>query len=151
MMAPVQDLLIVKGFSRQSASVVWVEFSCFIVFSLVLIHYFGLVGLAYARLAATIVSAAVSFRLGVVYGDLRTRDMLRALARPIAGCILMAGAILLLGPHLQGALPLVSLIAKIICGATVYAIWILVSWILSGRPAGLEDSMVRALRNYSGN
>ncbi|MDB5816043.1 MAG: hypothetical protein JWN23_3160 [Rhodocyclales bacterium] len=151
MMAPVQDLLIVKGFSRQSASVVWVEFSCFIVFSLLLIHYFGLVGLAYARLAATIVSAGVNCRLGVVYGDLRARDMLHALARPITGCILMAGVILLLGPHLLGVLPLVALIAKIVCGVAVYATWILISWIASGRPAGLEASVMQALKNHPGN
>jgi lipopolysaccharide exporter len=147
MMAPVQDLLIVKGFSRQSASVVWVEFSCFIVFSLLLIHYFGLVGLAYARLAATIISACVSFRLGVVYGDLHARDMLHALARPIAGCILMAGAIMLLGPRLAGILPLVALIAKILCGVAVYASWILISWLVSGKPAGLEASIVQTLKN----
>lgn len=118
-------------------------------FALILVPSIGVIGAAFAELAASVVFlVTIVFpllnRLEITFGQYLARSW-----RPIAATAVMAAVVLLVVDHLpqedtrQSALALATGVAT---GLVVYPMTILTLWLLSGRPEGAEAIIRRRLR-----
>ena len=139
LVSPLGTLLILRGHTRLQSTIVWTEFFCFLLAAVGMAHWFGIVGLAYARLCATLAQSMITAfharRLcGVGYGGLGW-----ALWRPMLGAGLAAAAAWISMGFVSSVL--VSVLLAGTAGVLTYAIFCTVAWRLAGRPEGLESTL----------
>jgi hypothetical protein len=107
----------------------------------------GVVGVAYAELAAAVASMAVS--LPTLFSSLRlsVREYLTALWRPFVGSALMGAMIveLVITPFesLEASSAFRELVIGTLLGAVAYPVCVGALWWLSGKPDSVEVMIVR--------
>lgn len=141
---PLPTMFLVLGKSKLHARIMWIEFAGFVAGAVAFAPYFGLIGLAYARLASALLSFIATLIAGRAIAAISLKDLVAIFLRPLVGVALMAIAITSLS--LADVSPLVQLITKVTIGAFVYTLWIALSWMAIGRPDGLENIALAAFR-----
>lgn len=142
--APFTGLFLLQGLSKLHAQTMWAEFLAFILAATILAPKLGVMGLAYARLISVMVYFVTNLYITKSHSGILYRQVLNVLWRPIIGSLIMVAAITLT-PLLTTNIYL-ELIQKIIIGAIIYISFILLTWQLSGRPDGIEATLLDRLR-----
>ncbi|MDO9504991.1 oligosaccharide flippase family protein [Hydrogenophaga sp.] len=137
---PVTTLLTLRGHTRSLSAAVWVEFCLFVVCAIVLVPYYGLMGLVMARAVGAVVNLFVTFWLGSKQCSLRLMPILASIVRPLSGALLMYSVVDALVGYL--GLGIYSLAISILAGASLFFMWSLLSWNFLGRPEGFESTLL---------
>lgn len=137
--SPVKTLLTLRGHTRISSHLVWIEFMAFAIASLILTPSKGLMGLAWARMIASAFNLPLTILVAAQYCQLSIFSLTPHLLRPFTGAALMGWLVANLPQwssqiHIQFA-------TCILFGSAFYVIWCAVTWHLSGRPEGLESTV----------
>lgn len=139
--SPLLTLLILRGHTRSLSAIVWMELAVFVLGVIALLPTFHLVGLVWARLISSTFNAGMTAFYTHKLCDLKFGAVLRALWRPMAGAIGLYG-IGHVVTSLSGLLDWQKLLVGGIVGVTFCASWAFLSWWFSGRPEGLESTLV---------
>ncbi len=131
-------MVIDKG--RVLASMSWLELLIFLVFAWIL-HGYSAIGLAWARLLTTVLVVMVWILVGRAEG-LKPRLLLSSVYRPVFAGIGMAAVLLQCRAAITFADPYRELFILSAVGAISYTTLLIGLWIFSGRPAGLEKSIL---------
>lgn len=142
-MSPLGTLLVLRGHTRALNSIGWGEFFIFLLLCLLLVPKFNLVGLAGARLGASACGSLLGILTAQRCCGLRARRSLGAIARPLVGASIMWAIVRLSLDFLPSGL--LGLIAAIAIGVVVYGTWTILSWHATGRPEGLESTVMDQL------
>jgi lipopolysaccharide exporter len=142
---PLSALLVLHGHTRTQSTAAWLELAAFGIATLVLLPRLHLIGLVWARFFATSLNFVVMLVFAQRLAGLKTSLVLKAFWRPAAGVILM-GITLHLMPSFEPSWGWLELLVKVSVGAVVFVTWSLVSWLLAGRPEGLESTAIDYLR-----
>jgi O-antigen/teichoic acid export membrane protein len=149
--APITSLFLAAGRVELSAALTWFGFTMFLVFALPMAHLAGVLGIAWAKVLAALMTFAFALVNLKKVAPIRPAALLGALPRIGLGIAAMAGAVRAISTIDVG--PGVSLLAKATAGATVYAIVIFTLWVIRGRPDGIErlaaEFVTRARRRSS--
>lgn len=143
MTSPANTLLILHGHTRSQSQIVWVEFASFVLAAFALVPGFHLIGLALARILSSAVSSLVTLLYAKNICQLPMTTSLKTVGRPLVGAVLMYGLVNYM-ISLPGmiASPALGLVAAILSGMIFFMLWSLVSWHVSGRPEGLESTIM---------
>lgn len=145
--APFTGLFLLQGYSRLHAYMMWGEFLAFLVCAAALVPAFGVMGLAYSRLVSVVVFFLFNLNMTKTHSGIGYRDTWKALWRPATGSAIML--VTLAWIPLPSSNVYIELALGILAGALVYAGVIFMAWRLSGRPDGIEATLVdhaRAMR-----
>jgi O-antigen/teichoic acid export membrane protein len=134
----------VEGRTDVSALQSWVEVVLLVPLMLLALRAFGVEGAALSR--ALIAAAILPFMLWLAARvcPLSFRELFAALWRPLTAAIAMALLLRAPLPYPDGLVP--TLIVKVLLGALFYAAALACLWLVSGRPAGGEATLLRAAR-----
>jgi O-antigen/teichoic acid export membrane protein len=118
---------------------------------IVLTPSYGAIGAAWAYVLAALGALPLNFIYIARHLQLRSREFLAAVWRPLVSAALMYASGRLFGPQLPAGasssvdaiIPLVSCVGL---GAATYTMVMLLLWLAAGRPAGAETWMLRRLR-----
>ena len=144
--SPLITLLVLRGHTRIQSFAIWIEFIFFILFVFLLVNDYKLVGLAIARLIASILNVIVIFYLSKKLCGVDLGKLIFSIARPLIGAIGMSVFVIGLIDFMQISIYLELLIASF-SGALVYFFWILFTWILFKKPEGLESTLLDFIKN----
>jgi lipopolysaccharide exporter len=144
MIGPYSVVLMIKGDSRTLGLLMWAEAILLIILGLALLGY-GVFGLVWARAVSAVGGLLLWIAIGPSIG-ISVKVFLGAIWRPLFGALAMA-IMLRLIPQEVWIAPTVDLAARIALGATAYVLWIWISWMVLGRPDGLEPRILAALRS----
>ena len=144
--SPANTLLILHGHTRSQSQIVWIEFASFVAAAIALVPGFHLIGLALARIISSAASSCVTLLYTKKICRLPITPILKTIARPLAGAVLMYALVM----YLQGMIdaPMPRLAAAILSGAAFFMLWSLASWHLTGRPEGLESTIMDKLTQW---
>jgi O-antigen/teichoic acid export membrane protein len=144
--SPANTLLILHGHTRSQSQIVWIEFASFVAAAIALVPGFHLIGLALARVFSSVVSSLATLLYTKKICRLPITPILKTIARPLAGAVLMYALVM----YLQGMIdaPMPRLAAAILSGAAFFMLWSLASWHLTGRPEGLESTIMDKLTQW---
>lgn len=150
--SPANTLLILHGHTRSQSQIVWIEFASFVLAALLLVPGFHLIGLALARIFSSAVSALITLLYTQKICQLSLAAALKTVSRPLVGATLMYGLVTYL-ISLPGMFtsPALSLTTAILSGAVFFMLWSLASWQLTGRPEGLESTIMDKLTQWRMN
>lgn len=140
---PYYTMLLTLGHSRLLAIMSWIELA-FFALAILWFSGEGVKGIAEARVASTIVIGIGWVAIGTRYG-LTVANLGRAVVRPLVGSVVMA--LVLLALPRTGLPDLLELLFQIAIGVLVYAAWIMGTWILVGRPDGIESLALAKCRS----
>jgi lipopolysaccharide exporter len=140
-MSPLNTLLVLRGHTRIQNRIVWIEFSVFAITALVLVLviHMHLLGLVWARIAASLVNALLTASSAQTHCCLPLTSVAHALWRPLIGAMGMYWVVNFIVSLLSSSMA--QLAAGITTGAAVFGIWTAVTWWLAGRPEGLESTV----------
>jgi lipopolysaccharide exporter len=127
----------VSGRTNSSALQTWVELAILVPLVYMAARRFGVEGAAITRAAVATAMIPVMMVLTARAGYISSRQLLAALWRPLASGLAMAAVLFLLPFGALGSVAL-ALVAKIVLGALVYLLSMVVLWIAAGRPDGVE-------------
>lgn len=142
---PYYTLFMSEGRSRLLAMMAWLDVAVFCVCVWPALKEFGFIGLAYARFVSLLAAVGFWLVLGHCNG-LRIGRLVKEVWRPALGTALMAAVLAAVSDIVLPAGPVLDLLAHVALGAACYAVWMLVSWLLCGRPAGLESRLLAILQ-----
>jgi lipopolysaccharide exporter len=142
---PLPSLIILHGHSKIQATLTWFEFLVFFVAMVGLIPQFGLMGLAYARLISSAMVFLATIWMSRKVCGIGFRSVGTALWRPLSGVVVM-GAVLVSVPFGKD-IDILGFIIVILLGAMVYIVWVISTWLMNGRPEGLEELIFDKLRS----
>ncbi|MGE0099210.1 MAG: lipopolysaccharide biosynthesis protein [Hydrogenophaga sp.] len=137
LMNPLAALLFMRGHTRVQNRVVWIEFGCFALLAFVLVPQMHLIGLAWARLFASMLNALITVITAKVCCGIRPMGVLGALWRPLSGACAMYALVVQLGQH--GPDGIAGVLTGVCLGALFYAAWLASTWYFAGKPDGLES------------
>lgn len=137
--SPLKTLLTLRAHTRIQSTLVWLEFLTFVGVAMILTPRYGLIGLAWARLIASALNVAYMLMAAKSYCQLSIAKMAPHLLRPFVGAALMAGLVMHL-PKVTTHL-YVDFAISVICGATFYVLWCTITWLIMGKPEGLESTV----------
>lgn len=136
---PLNSLLTLRSHTRIQSHLVWLEFSTFVVISIILTPLFGLIALAWARLIASTLNLCWALLVAASYCRLSIGGLLLNLLRPFGGAFIMAVLVVKL-PIWPNQIHL-HMLAVVSAGALFYTAWCLITWQMAGRPEGLESTI----------
>ena len=136
---PLNTLLVLRGFTRAQSMIVWLEFSAFIIAAAVLVRDHFLVGLVGARIVASVVNIGATGFAAYKFCNLPVFALLAGIGRPFIGAACMYGLVTELIVHVDGMN--LQLVTGIAIGGSFFSLWCLVTWLLVGRPEGLESTL----------
>jgi hypothetical protein len=132
-------LLTLRGHTKTQSHIVWAEFAFFLCGALVWAPRYGIMGLAYARLASTALSAAL-IACGAKYlCGLSLQSLVGALFRPLLGAILSGFVAFELASHFD--FPIIQIVVSGGIALLTYILWCACTWHIFGRPEGLESTV----------
>ncbi|MGC3961841.1 MAG: lipopolysaccharide biosynthesis protein [Rhodocyclaceae bacterium] len=144
---PYYTIFMATGQSRVLAKMSWCELILFAAFAIPLSAIHGVPGLAAAKLCSSVPMVMLWILLGHRHG-LRFGELVRQVARPLAGCALMA--LVLWWMPVVSVSALVDLVVRMMLGAVAYGVWMAVSWHRCGRPEGVESMLFRRVALWFG-
>jgi O-antigen/teichoic acid export membrane protein len=146
---PLRSYLTLLGHTRVQNTVTWIEFFSFLAAAALIVPSQGLLGLAYARWMGSLLSVLCLLSACHKYCGLHWKSSLKYCYRPIIIALLMYFAVSAAISNLDSFL--VRLPVGIATGISFYIILVMFSWHISGRPEGLESTVVDKLKSLSGN
>jgi lipopolysaccharide exporter len=144
--APFSTLLTMRGHTKVQSKVVWLEFAVFAVAAAVLVPKLYLIGLVWARLLGAIVALVITLLAARKSCSVPLRATAKALLRPLVGAVLMY--LLVVAVTSQFDSDLLKLAIGVACGATWFITWSLGTWLLVGKPEGLESTFMDYFRKF---
>jgi lipopolysaccharide exporter len=141
--SPLSTLLVLRGHTRTQTTAVWVEFGIFVLAALLLVPVLHLVGLVLARLLASLASTVAMSVFAQTRADLPMSGVALALWRPLLGALAMHWAVAVAIEQVQGHA--LQLLVGMLTGVLAYGVWLMASWLVAGRPEGLESTVLDAL------
>lgn len=153
-LTPLGTLLVLRGHTRVQSQIVWIEFAAFSAVALLLVPQLHLIGLVWARIAGSLVNGALTAGYTQQLCRLPMRVVGKALARPLIGALGMFALVSLVVA--QFATQTAQLAFGISAGILVFGCWSALTWLLAGRPEGLESTVFdwfarRSYRQRHGN
>ncbi|WP_305314214.1 oligosaccharide flippase family protein [Hydrogenophaga sp.] len=142
MFSPVNTLLFLRGQAKLQTLIVWTEFAVFVILAWPLTIEFGLMGLALARLGASVANGFTILIAARLRADFAIGPALRSLARPGAGAVLAAATAHNMQLIMTASGPAITLMVSACIAGLVYTAWSLISWQLAGRPEGAESTLL---------
>ena len=138
-LSPLTALLVLRGQTRILNTVSWVEFAVFVAASLVLVPHFYLMGMGLARLLASLANSVVLSLSVKKYCQISLDKLLLSILRPLIGASLMYFVVTyVLNMRPEDGM---HIFFSIIAGACFYSAWLLGSWMVFGKPEGLESTV----------
>jgi len=147
--SPFSTLLTLRGHTSVQSKAVWLEFAIFLAAAVALVPTFFLTGLVWARLVSTFGNLAFTLMAVKRDCDISLRAVFFAVARPLSGAVLMNLMVQLIITLVNG--DLAKLGVGIITGALVFTLWSFCTWWVSGKPAGLESTVMDYIDNDKKN
>lgn len=144
---PVTSLLTLRGHTRGLSSAVWLEFCIFVLGALGLVPIYGLMGLVLARMLGAVANLVITFWLGSKTCGLSLGPTYAAIARPMFGALLMYWAVSSLISHWDHGV--FGLVIGVILGTSIFSVWCFVIWCLTGRPEGLESTLLEMIGKFN--
>jgi O-antigen/teichoic acid export membrane protein len=146
MLAPLGTLLTLRGHTKTQSHIVWAEFVFFLLGVAIWAPSHGIVGLAYARLASTSLSAVLMVCCAKYLCGLSVLSLFGALHRPWFGAALSGFVALELMGRFD--LPIIQVAVPGAIAVLTYILWCTFTWNLSGRPEGLESTVCDHWRSW---
>lgn len=143
------SLLTVLGRLRVQAALLWAEVALLLLACGLGGYWYGMMGIAAARLIVAVVIGFAMFAIIRVVAPEPPPSLVHHMIRPLVACLMMVVAILSLPPALD-ALPLAALLIKVLVGLVVYSGALLAIWTVSGRPDGAERMCLSAMQQVWG-
>lgn len=140
----INTLLVLRGHTKQHSMTVWFELCAFLLASIVLVPMFSLMGLVGARAIGAVVGFGRTTMFARNLCQLNVTALFHGLWRPVIGALLMFFLVHWVSARFDGMVE--QLIAGVSVGATFYIAWCLLTWVVSGRPDGLELMVLRWLK-----
>ncbi len=137
---PLRSYMTILGETKIQNSATWFEFIIFAFTAVLLQTNYHLLGLAYARLISSLLSAIYLSIAADKYCDLEIRSILINTYRPIINSIIMYFIVLTTIQYFDAGLA--RLFIGIIIGAIFYISATIILWNISGRPEGIESTIV---------
>jgi len=134
----------VNGKTQVSAIQAWLELVLLVPLILYSVDRYGIEAAAMSRAVVSAVMLPLMFYLACRVCPIRMRDLLGAAWRPLAAGAFMIGGMML--PWEYSTVLWMALATKIALGAALYLVGLVGLWLLSGRPPGIEATMIRQLR-----
>lgn len=135
----------VKGRTRLSATQNWAELAVLIPVLWIATQRYGIEGAAATRALTSATMMMLMAYLAVRSDCISYRQLAGALWRPLMAAGTMAACVLSLSFGPAWPLALV-LCCKVLIGALLYSLVLMVLWLLAGRPQGFEMSLVGQVR-----
>ena len=135
----------VAGRTDVTAAQTWIELALIVPATLFAVRDFGAEGAAASRAGVAVLMLPLMMALTARWGSVRFVSLAVALWRPMASAVVMVLVMYLL-PIPALAYVIATLLIKGALCAIVYVATLLVLWLLSGRPAGLEVQAIGLLR-----
>ena len=139
MQSPLNTLLLMRGHTKVQSYAVWLEFAVFLLFAALLVPSFFLIGLVWARMLGSLASLGATVLATRNYYGISVKSVAMTLLRPLTGAAVMYVVVQTFINHVQGNALQLGL--GIVCGAMTFTLWSVFSWLLVGRPAGLESTV----------
>lgn len=144
--APFSTLLTMRGYTKVQSKVVWLEFAVFVITAVVLVPKLYLIGLVWARLLGSTVALVTTLLAARKFCGVSLRATAKALSRPLVGAVLMY--LLVQAVTIQFDSYLLKLGIGVACGAVWFVAWCLGTWLLVGKPEGLESTFMDYFRKF---
>lgn len=146
--SPLLTLLVLRGHTRVLSSIVWVELAVFVVGVIVFLPKFHLVGLVLARLLSSVFNAGMTVFFTCRLCEITVGAVFSTLWRPVVGAFGMyvVGAFITEFPDLASWQ---QLVLGGIVGIVLCSFWAFLSWRLSGKPEGLESTLLDLARMWT--
>lgn len=108
-----------------------------------LVPRYGVLGMAFSELIASLATCVVSLSVMVRLLRIPVRDLLGAVWRPLAACSIMIACLLTMDAmrHAAGS-ELLALLRAVGVGAVSYLLSLALLWFAAGRPAGVEATVI---------
>ncbi len=140
------QILIVTGHERRAAFFMWIKLAIFLPLLFVGFKLSGVEGVAIARSIGAGLAVFISILILVKSIPVTTMQIFMCLWRPIASTVLMVAALEYFANLVSIDIMLIKLIAFVCIGAVIYCLSLLVLWVCAGRPGGLENFVIKLLR-----
>ena len=138
------QILIVSGHESRSAILSWVKLGVLTGAVVVASSLGGALSIAMACLAVSLFFLPVSAMVLANSIPITVREIFLALWRPAVSSFLMWQAVIFVNPYLD-TLAVIRLFADVCVGGIVYIATYYVTWLLIGRPDGLEQMVLSQL------
>lgn len=142
--APARTLLTLHGHTKAQNHSVWLEFVCFVLGSLLLVPAVGLIGLAVARLLASVANLLAVLTAARSLCQLRVQDTLRHTMRPMAGALIMGLLVHSVASTFQHTVW--QLVVGVAVGVASFSLWTYLTWLAAKKPEGLESTVMDRIR-----
>ena len=117
--------------------VVWIEIALFLLLVLVAMSSASIIDIARVKVGLSMI-VSITLLLYAAYLDLTSwSELVTAFWRPVASVAAMVGALFLIHPYLLGVHG-IDLLLQVVVGAGTYTGAIMVLWLLTGCPEGIE-------------
>jgi lipopolysaccharide exporter len=139
------NVLLALGHARVMAVFTWLQIVCLIPGTYMAGRTGGTIGIAIVKLGVASVFALLLFSMLIRYTSVTAKDIVRVTWRPAA-----AGTFMALGLHffhLNLATHFSTLLVKVTVGAALYISALLILWVLSSKPSGIEHLILGELRS----
>lgn len=107
---------------------------------------YGIVGAGYAYLLAQVVDAVLQTALTKSLLHFSWSQIVKVAWRPAIGAFIMYAVVAAVDQQIIQQAPWVRLLLDVLAGIAVYAVSILVLWLVSGRPVGSETTVLSRLK-----
>ena len=141
---PFSSLLLLLGFSKLHARLMWVELLAFLLAALAFVPFIGILGLAYARLFSAVVYLVLNMHTTKSHSGIRYLSMAAGLWRPLIGAMIMLVVVSSM-PRFSSSIYL-DLGLHIFIGIAIYSVFIIGSWWFCRKPDGIEVLALAWLR-----
>lgn len=140
LLRPYDSLLLMRGFTKVHSHVVFLELAAFVVLAFALVPSAYLLGLAWARILAIAVRQLAIAIAARKYCGVSLRATAKVVWRPVVGAALMYLLVRWVVSHIESLFG--QLAVGTLTGAVFYVAFMWMSWIATGRPHGLESTVV---------
>jgi len=131
----------VMGRLRQSALQSWLGFVVLVPLIVFSVHEYGIIGAAVSRALVAILSLPLMLYLTSRACPVGYRDLASVLWRPLLAGVLMVVVLAAISSYPET--PVLALIAKVALGASIYAVALFILWRISGKPDGIEATILK--------
>lgn len=142
-LSPLRTLLVLRGYTRVHMHIVWTEFAAFLCAAALLVPNLHLIGLVYARIIGSLINATATLILTRTYCNFPLKPLIVATGRPLLGSAIMFFLVQFAISFVAGNVA--QTVVGIATGAVFYIVWSLTTWCFSGRPEGLESTVLDSL------
>lgn len=142
------QVLIVVGHEFRMAMLSWIRLGLTAVAAITAAHLGGALAVAQALPAVGLVMLPITMLVLVNSLQVTIADLLVSLWRPLAAVGVMAYAVIWINGQLA-YIDIVMLVLLVLVGALAYMLTMLVTWLVSGRPDGIEYALLKVANGFA--